>query len=392
MRSGDRDELARQFCETYSSKQDDKSDYPFFVGVFDTVASIASKGSLIILLATILALAAGISTGLWLDQPVADMVFGNTLGRFFAGAAALICFDTSNWWHWFMAVLVDFVLVIVIWYVTQQVKFTPSANAKKPWRTLNISFGRMSFEDKTLNDNVRYARHAISIDENRAAFQRVGWGDPRDTRPDKDEQGIDTFQQCWFAGNHSVIGGSYAENELRLSDITMRWMIEAAEKIEGGITIDKSVLQLYPSSDGMQHDQRKEGFPVLTKWLRLTWPGICRKIPSADTTLHEFVYERFKLSAVVQYDIAAPYRPETLRTRAKLSAYYNEISKPQHQNRFIAYVRSFFLRLTPAASQAALVGEPAFLGRDYTIKKDAFRYARRDPAGVSGKAFFGCLW
>jgi hypothetical protein len=31
---------------------------------------------------------------------------------------------------------------------------------------------------ETLKDNVHYARHAISIDENRASFSRVGWGDP----------------------------------------------------------------------------------------------------------------------------------------------------------------------------------------------------------------------
>jgi hypothetical protein len=84
-------------------------------------------------------------------------------------------------------------------------------------------------------------------------------------------------------------------------------MIDAAEKVEGGIKIDKSVLQLYPSVDGMQHDQRKEGFPLLTKWIGITWPGGPRKIPDPKAPLHPSVYERFKLPAVVQYDIAAPY-------------------------------------------------------------------------------------
>jgi hypothetical protein len=150
-------------------------------------------------------------------------------------------------------------------------------------------------------------------------------------RPEKDEQGINTFQQYWLAGNHSDIGGSYVENESRLSDITMGWMIEAAEIIKGGIKIDKSVLQLYPSLEGMQHDQRKEGFPVLTKWFRLTWPGKIRKITGPKTTLHESIFERFKLPAVVQYDIAAPYRPETLRTHEKLVAYYKDIPEPKAQ-------------------------------------------------------------
>lgn len=81
-------------------------------------------------------------------------------------------------------------LIVFAWYVIQQVKFAPEADPKRPWRTLTIWFGRMSFEDKTLNDNVPYARHAISIDENRAAFARVGWGDLHSTRPDKDADGF----------------------------------------------------------------------------------------------------------------------------------------------------------------------------------------------------------
>jgi uncharacterized protein (DUF2235 family) len=36
--------LAREFCETYASRQEDASEYPYFIGVFDTVASIASMG------------------------------------------------------------------------------------------------------------------------------------------------------------------------------------------------------------------------------------------------------------------------------------------------------------------------------------------------------------
>ena len=55
-----RSELARQFRERYASRLDDKSDYPFFIGVFDTVASIASPGSLAILGVAVLGLAARI--------------------------------------------------------------------------------------------------------------------------------------------------------------------------------------------------------------------------------------------------------------------------------------------------------------------------------------------
>lgn len=338
-----RSELARQFRETYASRLDNKSDYPFFIGVFDTVAAIASKGSLLVLIAAVIGLIASIATLFWLSRPVAELSFGETVRWFLMPIATFLHFDPQNWWHWFWGVLASFAFVVAIWYVTQQIKFAPRANPKRWWRTLNISFRRMSFEDKTLNDNVRYARHAISIDENRAAFKRVGWGGARSERPYKDEQGIDTFQQFWFAGNHSDIGGSYAENEARLSDVTLAWMVDAAENIQGGIKIDGSVLRLYPSIDGMQHDQRKEGFPFLTKWVRITWPGGPRKLPSTDAPLHPSVYERFKLPAVVQYDVSLPYRPETLRAHRDLVNYYAGIPAQTVRNRFIAYIRSFFL-------------------------------------------------
>ncbi|WP_354105416.1 DUF2235 domain-containing protein [Bradyrhizobium sp. LB14.3] len=35
----------------------------------------------------------------------------------------------------------------------------------------------------------------------------------------------DWLQQVWFAGNHSDVGGSYPENEARLSDISLGWMV-----------------------------------------------------------------------------------------------------------------------------------------------------------------------
>jgi hypothetical protein len=183
-----RDELERQFCETYASRQHDTSDFPYFIGVFDTVASIASTSALIVLALVVAALAAAITTALLVFYPTVAAWLGETVSTVLAHAAALIHFDPSSWWHWFIIVVGVLFLVTFMWYVTQQVKFAPTADPKKPWRTLNISFGRMSFEDKTLNDNVRYARHAISIDENRASFPRVGWGDAHSTRPDQDER------------------------------------------------------------------------------------------------------------------------------------------------------------------------------------------------------------
>jgi hypothetical protein len=39
----------------------------------------------------------------------------------------------------------------------------------------------------------------------------------------------------------------------------------------------------------------------------------------------------------------APYRPETLRTHVRLSAYYKNIPEPKPHNWLVAYIKSFFL-------------------------------------------------
>jgi len=94
---------------------------------------------------------------------------------------------------------------------------------------------------------------------------------------------------------------------------------------------------------GILLDQRKEGFPFLTKWTGITWPGAPRKMSDPKAPLHPSVYDRFKLPSVVQYDVAAPYRPETLRTHEGLADYYKDIPKPRPRNRLVAYFKSYFL-------------------------------------------------
>jgi uncharacterized protein (DUF2235 family) len=73
--------------------------------------------------------------------------------------------------------------------------------------------------------DVPYARHAMAIDEYRRDFVRVPWGGSGTVSYD-DLEGLQRFDQVWFAGNHSDIGGSYPENESRLSDISLHWMAD----------------------------------------------------------------------------------------------------------------------------------------------------------------------
>ena len=117
--------------------------------------------------------------------------------------------------------------------------------------------------------------------------------------------------QLWFAGNHSDIGGSYSENESRLSDISLQWMLEAA--VTAGLQYDPSVLKLYPDPTGPQHDE--------TRSSRIHWAKKFREIPD-DAPLHPSVIERFEAAEVLDYDTMRPYRPENLREHNAVKAYY----------------------------------------------------------------------
>jgi hypothetical protein len=206
----------------------------------------------------------------------------------------------------------------------------------KSWKdklaTMHMTSWRQVFYDQELNENIPYAKHAISIDENRADFARVEWSFARAAkkRPARDEENNVHFEQVWFAGNHADVGGGYPENECRLSDITLDWMLKCASTIPGGILYDPRVLKLSPSPDGWQHDEVKAGLGLLTKLTRRSWTKGERILvetdrePLSKSTMHLSVYRRFDRRKVPIYDERKAYRPNTLRAHVDFARYYEE--------------------------------------------------------------------
>jgi hypothetical protein len=194
---------------------------------------------------------------------------------------------------------------------------------------------RQVFYDQELNENVPYAKHAISIDENRADFARVEWSFAKATRARdiRDEDNNIHFEQLWFCGNHADVGGGYPENECRLSDITLDWMLKCASAIPNGILYDPRVLKLSPSSDGWQHDEVKAGLGLLTTLTGRSWSKgerILRETdsePLSNAAMHPSVYRRFDRRKVPVYDERKPYRPNTLRAHVDFARYYEEGAK-----------------------------------------------------------------
>lgn len=163
-------------------------------------------------------------------------------------------------------------------------------------------------------------KHAISIDEDRRDFKRVPWTPDAARAGVRDEFGNIHFEQVWFSGVHADVGGGYPENESRLSDITLKWMLAAASIIPNGIKHDDRVLRLYPDPTGPQHDECKAGH----------WQRDVRNLPAdevthiSEATMHKSVYAGFAAGQVTQYDVSAPYRPVNMKNHIDFSHYYDQ--------------------------------------------------------------------
>ncbi len=279
--------LATQFRQAYGSGDANKANvYPHFIGVFDTVASLSNPEAVVLLAVGTVVAAAVLSSLLW-------WVFG------------------SYWIMWFAAILI--VTGVGAWLANfvSRIKWEIGVQPRRPGKPFHLAEPRMNFYDTSLNPNVGYARHALSIDEMRTSFQRVRWGVQPTFRTTQEGE-PDWLEQIWFAGDHSDIGGSYEENESRLSDVSLKWMLDAAVRV--GLAVDRSVLHTNPDALGPQHDETR-AFPF-------NMAGKApRDIPN-DAPLHPTVLDRFSAPSVLQYDLRLPYRPEALRNHNQVSHYY----------------------------------------------------------------------
>ena len=113
------------------------------------------------------------------------------------------------------------------------------------WDTVESLAGDASdkFHDYRLNPEIKYAYHAVAIDEMRKKFPPCMWDE---TNISKGQ----TMEQVWFAGVHSDVGGWYPERGL--SDIALRWMLEKAKPC--GMKLDqKKFDEVKGDFAGKQH-------------------------------------------------------------------------------------------------------------------------------------------
>jgi uncharacterized protein (DUF2235 family) len=275
--------LAARFRNRYGSDEGGGGNArPYFLGVFDTVASLAN--------------------------PVATVLLAmlTVLGIALLSLGSLVL--PGTYWTWFLLLAGATASVALIVNLLSRLKYARGLPGV-PWlRTLHLATARMEMYDTELDERVQYARHALSIDEARASFDRVPWGGSGQWRPGHPAW----LEQLWFAGNHSDIGGSYPEDESRLSDVALDWMLGAATEV--GLKYDPSVLRLHPDALGMQHDETRSSVFRFARKLR-------RKLKD-DAPLHPSVLARLAAAEVHQFDVDAPYRPENLRSHRQASRFF----------------------------------------------------------------------
>ena len=179
------------------------------------------------------------------------------------------------------------------------------------------------FHDTALNPKIKFAYHALAIDETRKNFLPTLWqDDPADGQ---------TIEQVWFAGDHSDIGGGHRERGL--SDITLAWMIAKAK--HNGLVFKAGYEQtLTPDSHDYLHNPRER----IKKWF---YRKKLREIkPNKQSILYESVFDRIlsksnrpnpeyrpqNLSAIE--DLASNYK---VATKIVGNSYWNWNSVPKYQ-------------------------------------------------------------
>jgi uncharacterized protein (DUF2235 family) len=162
---------------------------------------------------------------------------------------------------------------------------------------------KYEFYDTELSASVKFAYHALAIDEQRAPFEPTLW----DYEPKLGQ----TIEQVWFSGVHSDIGGGY--KEVGLSDIALEWMLKKAEG--AGLRLDAGAIAAKPLAKNPLQQPPHES----RKGVYLLQPPLHRAvgIPSKNSkragdngldptqSVHESVLER--------WDKIPTYRPEKLR-------------------------------------------------------------------------------
>lgn len=161
-----------------------------------------------------------------------------------------------------------------------------------PFSLMGLLDSKDEFYDTKMGRNIKVARHALAIDEQRQDFEPTVW-QPR--------TGID-LKQVWFAGVHSDIGGSYGPDKNTgnaVSDLALCWMLDEAKA--AGLTLEQHIRSgLTDGVNAPLHRSRRHVY-------RFKKP-LHRELVVKNTPI------KFHPSVKARYESDSEYRPPQLET------------------------------------------------------------------------------
>ena len=154
---------------------------------------------------------------------------------------------------------------------------------------------RYKFHDMQLSSLVRSARHAVAVDERRVFYKPALWDNldgAKGLNKGDDENPLRAYQQQWFVGNHSIVGGSAQAQAL--AAIPLMWVLQGA----GRLVLDPDIIFPPVRENALiDADELEPGSDILKAW---------RKGPSPDQAhhIHPSVTQRMRERG--------DYRPKSL--------------------------------------------------------------------------------
>jgi uncharacterized protein (DUF2235 family) len=109
------------------------------------------------------------------------------------------------------------------------------------------------------NPAIRYARHAVAIDEKRAFFRTNLLGS---------ENG--DVREVWFPGTHCDVGGGHPEQESGLSKYALEWIAEEAR--EKGLVVNLDRMSELMGRKGREYSAPSPSAPIHRSLTWLWWP------------------------------------------------------------------------------------------------------------------------
>ena len=165
----------------------------------------------------------------------------------------------------------------------------------------------LTVKDRDLSGRIQWARHALSLDEQRESFEPMLWNEHG--KPVAKNIDDESLSQVWFPGVHANIGGGYPDDVQAFT--SLNWMLDQSEKNNGLVYILHERNKYQVDANGPINDNRqgvgnfyryaprnlkllcKQEKPGLANWLKCKF-NLGKKLENG-TALESWVQDKTSL-------------------------------------------------------------------------------------------------